>query len=297
MSIADTITRRPLRERRKRLPKGKPMTFAVGMLSFGGLIVAADTQLTRPDGTTDYASKVKAGLTGNGSYVLAYSAEETNAADSLLDRIADELTIRDFTSLSEFKDRMRDAMKDWASQYTVPGDQPFIMLIAGAFVKEIGANPKDIGLFLCGPPGAVVQKTQENSSGYVCSGAGGIISDPLFKVLFARPASSQVRLAQIAYLMYRVKKDCAGACGGETDAVFLPFEHSKPLWIHPRSFKQAEDRGWIIDEALAAAAGAAIPEATYDGRKSLQTILDDIQRLKAGPQDIDFQVLGGGTIR
>jgi hypothetical protein len=277
---AGTIARKLLLEKSKRLLKGKPMTFAVGMLSHGGLIVAADTQLTNLSGITEYACKIQAGLTASGSYAIAYSADDRNAADSLLNEITDDLAMLDPKSLLGFENAIRDAMETWAARYTVQGDRPLINLVVGAFVKETPpCNPKDIGLYFCEPPSTVVQKTQANSSGYVSTGAGQVVADPLFRILFFRPASTHIRLAQISYLMYRAKKDCGGFCGGETDAVYLSFSHTKPLWITNGSMKLAEARGWIVDEALMRAMGAIISDQGTESRcvSEIDSLCDQFQ--------------------
>jgi hypothetical protein len=280
----------------KRFPKGN-MTFAVGMLSSGGVVIAADSQITYGSGTTEHVCKVRAELTSSGSYAIAYAADDANAAESLVDEIAQDLAMRDPKSLVGVESVIRDAMKKWASVYTVAGDRPLISLIVGAFVKETPpANPKDIGLYLCEPPATVVRKVQENASAFVSAGAGKYVADPLFRILFARPASSRVRLAQICYLMHRVKKDCGGACGGETDAIVLPFRHVNPSWIVRTSMAQGEARAWLMDEALACTAATVIPEIDGDEMKELLRLMEQIDFKRAGFRNIDFQVLGGGTI-
>jgi hypothetical protein len=280
----------------KRLPKGKPMTFAVGMRSFDGLLIAADTQITYSDSTTDHVCKLRAGITGSASYALAHASDDANAGESLMASVADAVDARDPETLTDIESAVKGAMITWVSSYFA-GNFPSISLIVGAFVKGNSAGePKDMALYLCEPPTTVVRKTNENTGAYVSVGAGKSVADPLYRILFARPAGSRIRLAQISYLMYRAKKDCGGAVGGETDAVFLPFEHKEPSWVREESMADAEYRGRFIDEALACTAATVMPDIDSDDTKELLKFLEQIDFKRAGFRHFDFQILGGGTI-
>jgi len=255
--------------------KARPMTIVIGMLCHGGVVVAADTQMTWSDGTTYDGTKVQTATIATGSLVVAYTCLNTNAAESLVRDLILDVTMASPKSLFGLEDTIKNRMLEWSKAYTVQDDRPDVSLVIGTHLD--GDNGSEFGLYLCEPPGTIVRKTVENSHGYVAEGAGLIITDPLFRTLFGPLVSPRVCLGQLSYLMYRAKKDCRGACGGETDAVLITDEYSAPLWIERSLMKQAEFRGRFLDETLAKVASAVMSRRKLDDVSGLADIFDVYQ--------------------
>jgi 20S proteasome alpha/beta subunit len=60
------------------------MTIVIGMLCQGGVVVAADTQITWPDGTTYDATKIQSATIATGALAVGYTCLNANAAESLV---------------------------------------------------------------------------------------------------------------------------------------------------------------------------------------------------------------------
>ena len=60
------------------------MTIVIGMLCQGGVVVAADTQMTWPDGTTYDATKIQSATIATGALSVVYTCLNANAAESLV---------------------------------------------------------------------------------------------------------------------------------------------------------------------------------------------------------------------
>jgi hypothetical protein len=248
------------------------MTIVIGMLCQGGVVIAADTQMTWPDGTTYDATKIQSAAFATGALAVAYTCLNANAAESLVRDLTLDVTMTSPKSLFGLEEIIKDRMAQWSKAYTVPNDRPDVALIVGARVN--GENGGEFGLYLCEPPGTVVRKTAENSQGYVATGAGQIVTDPMFRTLFGLPVAPRVCLAQVSYLMHRAKKDCRGACGGETDAVLLSADHSEPLWIQRPLMKMAEFRSGFLDKALAHVASKVLSRHGFDDESRFAELFD-----------------------
>ena len=239
------------------------------MLCQGGIIVAADTQMTYMDGTTYDAVKVQTLTTTTGVFAIAYSCTDVNAAETLVSDILLDLKLTEPRSLAGFEDTVKNRMAQWSAVFTVKDDRPVVTIIVGVRI-----NPSEFGLYLCEPPGTMVRKTFQNSDGYVAAGAGIGVTDPMFRTLFGSPVAPRVCLAQLSYLMYRAKKDCRGACGGATDAVLLSADHPEPLWIQRALMKMAELRGVFLDKALARVASKILSRHGFDDESRFAELFD-----------------------
>jgi len=95
-------------------------------------------------------------------------------------------------------------------------------LVIAAFVQGLGMQ-----LYFCEPPKTVVSKLLEE---YASAGAGYSVTDSLHSTLLFRTShlSPQLVLRQIAYLMYRAKKELASFCGGDTTAYYI-CEDGRPV--------------------------------------------------------------------
>src|SRR5579863_1022947 len=238
-----TIAPKPL-HRPAKLPARKPnrMTIAIGMLCEGGLAIAADTQATNADGTTYDRAKVKAQKTAKGLFAAAFSGEDLNATEMLINDLLIDLNLLDPQSIFGVEDAIRNRMLQWSAIFQAKDERLYTGFVLGARVAGNSVNPSKLALYFCEPPGKVFRQTMEDTKGYVAVGAGCVVTDPLFRTLFGQSVSPRVCLGQLSYLMYRAKKDCRGACGGGTDAVLIMEDHEDPLWIEQPLMKQAEFR-------------------------------------------------------
>ncbi len=233
--------------------KSKRMTIAIGMLCDEGLIIAADTQLAMTDGSTREGIKIRQAIADTGIYVTANATEDGNAANTLIPDILTDLQNEDPKNFAQVERIVRTSMYEWAEQYRQ--GNPYIQIILGVSLNRTRQTDVRTGggirLYYCEPPNTMVPVDREDTStGYIGIGAGASITDPIFRTLFNTICSANTGFRQVAYLMYRAKKDAATACGGETNAVLLKDEFSIPLWVDPAHMKTAEGWGKNLDYCL-----------------------------------------------
>jgi hypothetical protein len=270
------------------------MTIAIGMLCDGGVILAADTRITNPStGATYDAVKIQQGKSDNARYVAAYSSESASSGESLRQAVISGLEAKNPKSLAEVSPIVENTMAKWSKAYTLKDDRPSTEIVLGAFFGS-----SKIGLFLCEPPKTVVRKTFQGTDGYVASGAGQAITDPLFRILFSELVSPRVCLCRIAYLMHRAKTDYAAYCGGETDVVFLKNGVDEPIWIERLDMKQAEEFGDFFDSTLSLIGLAVMSDRDWDNPKEAIEIVSTIanvgliyRKLKFHSRDKDDSVV------
>lgn len=273
------------------------MTIAIGVLCADGLIVAADTRVVMSDGATSTGVKVHTGMSDTCSFVIANATDDGNAANTLIPDIISELEQGDPQSLPDAETNVRASMARWVSQH--PHGAPPVQLIMGIYVDRpqypIGRNGGGIELYFCEPPNTMVRKTAlDDCRGYIAIGAGSVVTDPLYRSLFAGSASTRARLLEISYLMYRAKKDMASACGGQTNAVVLRSKHEIPVWVPPVNMAMAEHQGQLFDATLRQAAWGIIgnfpAESEPDYQTKLIELYDAASRINRG---VSFPVWDG----
>jgi hypothetical protein len=241
------------------------MTIAMGALCSGGVIVAADTLIVMSDGATSKATKVLVGKSNTCSFAIANATEDGNAANTLIPEIQRELEQDDPGTLLDVETNVKATMAKWVSQYP-HGNAPPIQMVMGVYVDRIALpQPKTgggVALYYCEPPNTMVAKELlDDCRGYHAIGLGSVVTDPLYRTLFAGPATTRTRLLEISYLMYRAKKDMASGCGGDTNAVLVRRKNEFPFWINNLEMRLAEKHGEWLDRALSNAARGMI-EAT-----------------------------------
>jgi hypothetical protein len=226
------------------------MTIAIGMLCQDSIAIAADTQATNPDGTTHHKTKIRSEQSTTGTFVVALSSDSVFQAEMLVDGILLDLKLADPKSLDGVEQIVGDRMADWLQHKPSNEEQQYTSIVLGARVEGNAVNRDVLGMYYCEPPQIILRQTMERSKGYVAIGAGLVVTDPLFRMLFGDPVSPRVCLAQLSYLMYRAKRDCGGACGGDTDAALLRADNPAPMWIDRHWMKSAEARAIGIDRHL-----------------------------------------------
>ena len=258
-------------ERPARTPKR--MTIAIGMLCDEGLIIAADTQITNPDGTTYDKVKIKTQRAASGTFVMAWTAMDMYPAEMLIENILAGLNLSDPKTLGEVEDIVKSEMLSWSAGFAANQERPYTAFILGAQVQGISINPDRMGMYFCEPPAIMLRQTMENSKGYIAIGAGLVVTDPLFRTLFGNLVPARVCLAQISYLMHRAKKDCRGACGGGTDAVLLRTSNLEPAWIE--GMMSAEQKyGAALDATLSRLTAKIMSRNGFDDKSRFADFLD-----------------------
>jgi hypothetical protein len=254
-----------LQRKRTEKPQGtRPMTIGIGMLCSHGAIIAADTRIARDDGSTHSARKVRIEKSANGVFVVAYAADDTNAAKTLIDDLMEDLVKDDPSTLREVEGIVRPQMAKWAAAY--PYGAPNTELILGASVSAPWVpdrqNRGGLGLYFCQPPNTMNLQhfLDPDPSIYIGIGQGSSITDTLYKGLFGSMTDPKTCLKQIAYLMYRAKKDFANGCGGDTTAVFLRESEPAAFEIAPIWMQTAETASVLFDNLLNIASSAILSQ-------------------------------------
>jgi hypothetical protein len=265
-------TKIPWRQKGKR-----PLTIAIGMLCAEGAIIAADTRIVMTDGTTREGTKISQVIAKTGVYVIANATSDGNAANTLIPDLLTDLQKDDPKSFAQAEKVMRRSMTEWAKQY--PHGIPSIEIILAVNInREQQSDIRSGGgirLYHCEPPNTMVPIDRNNSSaGYIAIGGGASITDPIFRTLFSTLCTANGGLQQIAYLMYRAKKDAASICGGSTEALLLKSEFGEPLWVESVHMETAEMYGEIFDFCLHMTACGVLAESDEAAEK-----LGDILKL------------------
>lgn len=281
----------------ERLPKRGRMTIAIGMLCQGGMVIAADTQATYTDGTTYDRTKLKTLRAATGAYAIAYSSLDINSAEALANDILMDLNLADPKSLFGVEELIKSRLEQWASTPTLKDDRPYIGFILGCRLDPSPNNSDCLGLYLCESSGIVLRKTVDDSNGYVAIGAGAVVTDPLFRMLFGSLVHPRICLAQLSYLMYRAKKDCRGACGGGTDAVLLRTDDPNPASIEGMIWAEKK-YGGALDGTLSRIAAKIMSRNGFDDKSRFKDFFDRKNvRSDFGLNGFVFQTRTGETIR
>ncbi|MGO8719051.1 MAG: hypothetical protein ACLQMO_07510 [Acidobacteriaceae bacterium] len=229
------------------------MTIAIGMLCDEGLIISADTQIGMTDGSTHQGTKVHQAIADTGVYVVANATEDGNAANTLIPDILTDLQNQDPKDFANVERIVRSSMSEWADQYRQ--GNPYIQILLGVSLNRPRQTNVRAGggvrLYNCEPPNTMVPVDRDDSSGgYMAIGAGASITDPIFRTLFGTACSLNIALHQVAYLMYRAKKDASSSCGGNTDAILIKNDFSLPLCVRRTDMELAEMHGNAFEHVL-----------------------------------------------
>lgn len=255
------------------------MTIAIGALYQGGIIISADTNVICSDGSRQQTRKVEATCNGDGCFAIANASEDGNAAKTLVSHLIADLLANPVNSWAYLESLVADRMTHWAGAFQTP---PSVQLVLGARLND-GSG---LALYFCEPPNTVVREP----SGYLAVGAGASITNPLHQVLFSScPKTARTKLIQIAYLMYRAKKESA-LCGGRTISVVIGLEPSTPpQWVMVPGMQKAEAAGPTLDYLLRLTCDAAIPESNDDAEAMSQRLATGTFQLGRVFRELEFQ--------
>jgi len=225
------------------------MTIALGFRCDGGVILSADTNVVLSDGSATEGEKVSLLRTSWGHCAIANASDDANATKTLIRSIQGSLEeSRSMLAWDEFEGRISYEMTHWSQAFK---ERPFTSLIVGACILGVGVE-----MYLCEPPNTVLPH-----SPYVAAEAGEAVTDPLFSTFFKSNLQiyqdPQRTLRQMAYLMYRAKKDSA-LCGGKTHAIYVREDGAEPEWVRSPDFESAEAQSRKLDFLLKAAAQFAL---------------------------------------
>lgn len=236
------------------------MTIAIGMVCTCGVMIAADTRLCLPDGSTQLARKIHVKQTTSGAFALAYACNDLDAARTLREDLFEELERGDITTLREVEEIFRPAMAKWAAAYS--HDLPYIDLLLALSLRTPWSEDRNqcggSALYHCRPPAIMNRKyfLETEPSSYCAIGTGAAITDPIRASLFMGLTNPKECLKQIAYLLYRAKKDLGQYCGGYSTAYFLSEKEHAAFEILPVWLEKAENAGLMLDECLRVACSA-----------------------------------------
>jgi 20S proteasome alpha/beta subunit len=232
------------------------MTIALGMLCRGGLIIAADTKSTDSNGAVTHEYKVASFVGKNGSFAIANASNDANAAVTMVGKIRTAMEGTAFKQWADLEEVIAYEMTDFSNAFR---KAPEHQVIIGASL-----NGQGVRLYFCEPPNTVLDKTVE---GYVSIGSGASVADPLRRSLFrvTLHLDPQLNFRQIAYLMYRAKKEQV-FCGGDTTAVYICEDGRSPEWAKTRDFRDAEEVAPHLDRFLEMTAGMFIGQKADLGK-------------------------------
>lgn len=270
-----------------RLPKRERMTIGIGMMCHGGVVIAADGQVSYPDGSKTRGRKVCKANAAHITFGIAQSTEDSNVSEGLVNEISAGLSNpEEINSWKGFETAVKSKMTEWHGAYGAISP-PSIQLIIGAAIPSLGAR-----LYYCQPPNTAIQKT----GGYVSIGSGAAVADTLFTLLFSpafKTQNIQVVLHEIAYLMYRAKGIEGNAwCGGPTDAVYLDSTTARTEWIYSGDFKIAEEAAFQLDAILNQTSLITLTQ-TNDFLDQNPTAVIDMIRTCEKFRQVIFHDLGG----
>lgn len=224
------------------------MTIALGLLCEGGVIIAADTKVVDTNGITSQSYKIIHFVGKNCAFAIANASNDANAARTMIHKIQIALQGTAFKNWNDVEEVIAYEMASFSEPFTTP---PEHQLILAGFLKGAGVR-----LYFCEPPNTVVSKMME---GYVSAGSGASVVDPLHNTLFEFTSHlpPQLILRQVAYLMYRAKKDHT-FCGGETTAFYVHQDVREPEAVRLPDFVKAEKRMQQFDHILGLTAKATL---------------------------------------
>ncbi len=215
------------------------MTIAIGTYFVGGMIVCADTNVVSADGIVTSGSKVEGYEFPDKTYVIANSGNDANASSMLAKEILASLS-KSTIDRWNIEPTIKKTMTKWHSSYT-HGKQPEINFILAA-----NTDRQNRRLYYCEPPNTVRPKQFGEP---LAIGIGGMIIDPLIPSVITGAVPLRTALLQLAYLMYRAKRDHVYLKGSQTDA-FIVRTNGNIYVVSRQDMGEAEAIGPELDHVL-----------------------------------------------
>jgi hypothetical protein len=262
------------------------MTIAIGAYFVGGMIVCADTNVVADDGIVTSGEKIEGHECGDRAYVIANSGYDANASSMLAKEIVSGLT-KSTIDRWNIEPTVKETMKNWHSSYTQgkPPDTSFIL--------AANTGRQNRRLYYCEPPSTVRPKQLGEP---VAIGIGGRIVDPLIPSVITGAVPLKIALLQLAYLMYRAKRDNVYLRGSDTDAMILTTMGTIHV-VHRGDMKEAEELGPLIDNALQICFMGVLGQTPFPTGTFLQTFQKIYQECEDRCRGLQFksikELLGG----
>lgn len=224
----------------ERLPRDKRMTIALGYRCTGGVIVAADTLVTYPNGTSKEESKVTAFVGISGTYAIANASSDLNATKTMMNSLMSRLAQKAIPDVGALQQEVSEEMLTWYGK--LPAEHNAELILAA---KLAGGFPE---LYYCEPPSTFLPV----NTNYIGAGAGAFVTDALAAALFGESVHSEVQVAlrKVAYLLYRAKKDCASSCGKRTVCCIIGENAVGPIIVTSVDMEAGERNSSQLDILL-----------------------------------------------
>jgi hypothetical protein len=258
------------------------MSVAIGMYFIGGMIVCADTNVVCGDGIVTSGDKLAGVECGDRTYVIANTGNDANASSMLAREILDDLS-KSTTDRWHIEPTIKKRMKAWHSSYT-QGSPP-----ETSFILAANTGLQNRRLYLCEPPSTVRPKELGEP---VAIGIGGKIVDPLIPSVITGAVPLRIALLQLAYLMYRAKRDNVYLRGSETDAMIVTTKGEVHM-VTRGDMKDAEDLGPLIDNALQICFMGILGQTPFPAGTFLQAFQKIYQEGEDKCRAIQFRSLQG----
>lgn len=262
------------------------MTIAVGHKVLNGLIVAADTLVTKEDGSATSEPKIISFLGESGTFVIAVATEDLESARTLVNGIKERLVTEKPAIFGEVQGFVTHVMTKWFKAYGLHMPPP-TQLIIGMRLKS--DKPR---LVFCEPPITFVEKDE----GYAAIGLESI-TDPLYDLLFASSLGLSVQsgLRRVAYLISRAKRDNASA-GKRTLCYVIGPSEVEPIFVNFLDIQEQENKSSALDFLLHSAALFAL-ESSPDALEKNATGLGDMLKGLASIRSTVFHDTYGQEIQ
>jgi hypothetical protein len=255
------------------------VTIAIGMYFMGGMIVCADTNIVSDDGIVISGGKLHGAECRNRTYVIANSGNDANASTMLAKEILDDLS-NGATDQWNIEPIIKKRMMAWHASYT-HGTPP-----ATSFILAANTGLQHRQLYVCEPPSTVRAKQLGEA---ITIGIGGQIVDPLIPSVVTGAVPVKIALLQLAYLMYRAKRDQIFLRGSDTDAMVVTTD-GKVLPVSRSDMKDAEEIGRLIDDALQICFMGMLGQTPFPGT-FLQAFQKIYQECEDKCREIEFRSL------
>jgi hypothetical protein len=270
------------------------MTIAMGAYCAGGIVLCADTTIIAGDQKWQRL-KMSHVLGKSGSFAIANSSQDVNAANTLIRNLMDTLRDTDIKNQHQLESLVTSKMTKWSRAYQT--GHPATQFILAAYLIGNVISEDGLLLYFCEPPNTILLHDMHgDSKGFIGIGTGSAITNPMFATLFSSLASQKGRLMEFSYLMYLAKKNDAW-CGGRTIAVLLKSEHIEPMRINPLDMEAAESLGSLFDYVLSTTASGVLPQPDEEkAKKFSEFIAGRVVDLNARYRQLKIRALDGTEI-
>lgn len=218
----------------RRLPQKKRMTIALGIISTGGLVLAADTEESIAGWMKTSQTKLDLAVSAGGIVVVS-GAGTAGYIDSAAQRVHSAFQKMDPAD-NDYERLIERTLRRFHREHVIPfgacqpNERPELFLLIGVHRK--GRN----ALFTTEKSAVRSCRDKDN---YVAIGAGGFYARSLLGQYYAWELDLQTAEILAAYVLFRVKNSIGG-CGGHTEMCRMHAEGVE--FVNPRYIDALEQR-------------------------------------------------------